>query len=143
MKFGKKILAVAGLCAAAATAQAYNGLYEVEVTGLQGLNILEGSTVWQPSPVYPSMALRRGLEGQVLVEYTISADGKAENIRILEASPRGFFNNVTINSLKHATFGVSYQDGVAVPVTGVKKRFIFRIEEDSNRDNSQSVAIAD
>lgn len=143
MKLGKKLLVCAGLLfgttLGSTAALAHNGLYEVEVTGLQGLSILEGSTVWQPTPVYPSMALRRGLEGEVLVEYTINANGKAENIKILEASPRGFFNNATINALETASFGVAYQEGTAVNVQGVKKRFVYKIETD---ESGKSRAIA-
>lgn len=139
MKLGKNILICAGLFLGAVAAQAHNGLYEVEVTGLQGLSILEGATVWQPTPVYPSMALRRGLEGNVLVEYTINANGKAENIKILEASPRGFFNNATVSALEGASFGVAYQDGAAVNVKGVKKRFVYKIEQGTN---GQSRAVA-
>ena len=127
----KKCLTCAGLVFAAAGAQA-SGLYEVEVTGLQGLKILEGSTVWQPQPYYPSMALRRGLEGEVLVQYNINAQGKAEAIRILDARPLGFFNNATVDALESAYFGVSYDQGQAVTVEGVKKRFIYKIERDEN-----------
>ena len=129
MKFGKKILIMGGLIFGASAAHATSGLYEVDVYGLQGLNILEGAAVWQPSPVYPSMALRRRLEGEVLVQYTISPAGKAENIEILDASPRGFFDNATIHALESATFGVTYDDGQAVPVEGIQKRFVYKIEE--------------
>ena len=141
MKFGKTAALISGLVFGASAAQAYNGLYEVEVTGLQGLNILEGTTVWQPSPIYPSMALRRGLEGQVLVEYTINEQGKAQDIRILDAQPRGFFNNVTVNALENATFGVAYDAGEPVAVEGIKKRFIYLIEEDDSGAIRPAVAV--
>jgi TonB family protein len=110
------------------SALASSALYEVEVTGLQGLSLYEGATVWQPTPFYPRLALRRGLEGQVLVEYSINDQGKAENIRILAASPRGFFNNATIRALENARFGVAYSEGEPVRVDGVKKRFVYEID---------------
>lgn len=141
MKTYKKLIACAGLLLSAAAVQASEGLYEVEVTGLQGLNILEGSTVWQPKPLYPTMALRRRLEGTVLVEYTINANGKAKDINILEASPRGFFDNATVRALESATFGVSYHQGEPVDVTGVKKRFIYKIEKDDAGNGRSVVAI--
>lgn len=127
MKYTKTLLASA-LLMVSGMATASSALYEVEVTGLQGLSILEGSTVWQPKPLYPSLALRRGLEGEVLVEYDVDAQGKAVDIRILDASPKGFFNSSTIRALESATFGVAYEGGEAVRVNGVKKRFVYLIE---------------
>lgn len=133
MKLIKKLLA-SSLLLASTAALANSALYEVEVTGLQGLSIMKGSTVWQPKPLYPSLALRRGLEGEVLVEYSIDSTGKAVDIKILEASPRGFFDNSTVRALQNATFGVAYNGGEAIPVQGVKKRFIYQIER--GQDNS-------
>jgi len=127
MKLIKTLLA-SSLVLASTAVFANSALYEVEVTGLQGLSILEGSTVWQPKPLYPSLALRRGLEGEVLVEYSIDSTGKAVDIKILEASPRGFFDNSTVRALQNASFGVAYNGGEAVKVDGVKKRFIYQIE---------------
>lgn len=142
MKMTRKLLLSTGLLMAAAASHAGSGMYEVEVSGLQGLNILEGSTVWQPEPLYPSLALRRGLEGEVLVEYSINASGKAENIRILDAAPRGFFNNATIGALESATFAPTYEEGQAVAVAGIKKRFIYRIEREADGE-SRSVVLVD
>ncbi len=141
MKYGKKLLLTGSLVLGASAAHAGSGLYEVEVFGLQGLNIMEGATVWQPEPAYPRMALRRRLEGEVLVRYSISSRGKAENIQILDSSPRGFFNNATVRTLKDATFGVTYREGEAVPLDGVTKRFIYKIEEESAGGTRTTVAI--
>jgi|SRR5690606_2576798 protein TonB len=141
MKFGTKVLLSTALLLSAAGANAGNGLYEVDVSGLPGLTIKEGATLWQPTPLYPRMALRRGLEGKVLVEYSVNPQGKAENIRILQSSPRGFFDKATVRALESASFGVAYQDGQAAVADGLKKRFIYRIETDASGQERLQVSV--
>ena len=138
MKIKNTVLIAAGLLISS-VAGASSALYEVEVTGLQGLSINEGATVWQPAPTYPSLALRRRVEGSVLVEYSINAHGQAENIVVLESSPRGFFDNSTIRALEGSTFGVSYLQGEPAKVDSIKKRFVYKIEyADGDSNNLQA-----
>jgi len=143
MSMIKKVMIGVGLAFVASTTLANNGMYEVDVTGLQGLSILEGTTVWQPVPLYPKLALRRAVEGKVLVQYDINTEGQAENIHVIEASPEGFFNNATVRALENATFGIAYQDGKAVAINGVKKRFVYRIEKDVNGSGARPVVSID
>lgn len=50
---------------------------------------------------YPKNAVDSCIEGYVRVEYTFSEDGQPQDIRILEASPEGIFEEVTRNNLSH------------------------------------------
>lgn len=124
-----------------ATVQAGGPVYDIEVTGLQGLSIHKGETVWQPEPVYPKMALRRGLGGQVLVEYDINSQGKAENIVILDSSPKGFFNNATVRILERTTFARNYEQGEAATVSGIKKRFVYEIIRDEQAGQQLALSV--
>ncbi|MCK9504054.1 MAG: energy transducer TonB [Porticoccaceae bacterium] len=140
MKRVKMFVAAAALLSATG-AFAASGPYEVEVTGLPGLSINSGKTVWQPIPLYPRMALRHGVTGEVLVQYSINEQGKAENIQILESSAKGFFDDTTIRALENATFGLAYEQGSTVAVHGVKKRFIYNIEKVSDREQRLQVSV--
>ncbi len=44
---------------------------------------------------YPKLAMKRGVEGRVTVEYTVDANGKLESFKVLEANPVGSFENAT------------------------------------------------
>ena len=124
--------------AMAATALAGNGLYEIEVASQADQGMYDGRTIWQPEPLYPKLAMRRGLGGEVLVAYDVNENGKAENIRVLDASPKGFFNGATVRALENATFGVAYSDGAPATSHGVQKRFIYAIEyADGDKANYQ------
>lgn len=48
---------------------------------------------------YPTQARRDGLEGNVLIEFTVSADGSIKDIDIKNSTDR-VFNNVSINAVK-------------------------------------------
>jgi protein TonB len=48
------------------------------------------------APRYPAMALRRKLEGQVELSFTIKADGSVADVRVLSASPEGLFEDAAI-----------------------------------------------
>jgi TonB family protein len=127
MKLNQMLIA-ASLLFSSSLALASSGPYQVEVIGLQGLAINSGTTVWQPLPLYPRMALRHNMTGKVLVEYSVNEQGKAENIVILQSSGKGFFDRTTVRALENASFGIAYEEGQAVPVHGVKKRFVYAIE---------------
>ncbi|WP_460878446.1 TonB family protein [Rhodanobacter koreensis] len=51
-------------------------------------------------PVYPSAALMAGIEGQVVIEFSLSADGGVENPRVVSAQPAGVFDQAAIDALR-------------------------------------------
>lgn len=51
---------------------------------------------------YPTMARKRGLEGEVVVEFIIYKDGRVANIRLVKACPHDPFNIAAINAIKKA-----------------------------------------
>ncbi|MCL2898309.1 TonB family protein [Brenneria sp. WC1b.1] len=48
---------------------------------------------------YPSRAVRRGLEGQVVAEFTVSAGGAIESVRIASSSD-AVFNDVVLQAVR-------------------------------------------
>lgn len=57
----------------------------------------------QKRPKYPGSLAARGIEGEVIVEFTIGVDGNPENIAIVSASHQGFRSPVTrvVRQWKH------------------------------------------
>ncbi|CAM3352124.1 energy transducer TonB [Helicobacter labetoulli] len=51
---------------------------------------------------YPNMARKRGLEGEVIVEFVIYKDGKVASIRIIKPCPHDPFNVAALNAIKKA-----------------------------------------
>ena len=55
--------------------------------------------ITRENPAYPFSALSRGVEGSVLVEYTVDARGRVVAPRVLEANPPGVFDAAALRAL--------------------------------------------
>lgn len=66
-------------------------------------------------PMYPRDALRRRQEGFVVVEFTINAEGRTENIEVVESEPRGAFDVEARRAVGRWTFKPALQNGQPVP----------------------------
>lgn len=51
---------------------------------------------------YPSIARKRGLEGEVVVEFVIYRDGRVADVRVSKACPHDPFNVAAVNAVKKA-----------------------------------------
>ena len=84
--------------------------------------------IFQIPPQYPRRAAERGIEGCVVVEYTVTTMRTVRDPEVIAANPSGIFNS----SAKRAALKYKYKpmirDGVAVEVPGVKQRITFILE---------------
>lgn len=85
--------------------------------------------VFRIAPDYPPRALRRGIEGHVDLIFDVSASGKTENIRVLDAQPEGVFETAAIRTLGKWKYKPPMQDGVPYGQTDMTTRISFRLEE--------------
>ncbi len=70
-----------------------------------------------PPPRYPSLAIRRGWEGTVLLEATISADGRLIGLEVLRSTGRKLLDEAALEAVrkwKPGAFRPAMQDGIAV-----------------------------
>ncbi|WP_407353401.1 energy transducer TonB [Luteimonas sp. R10] len=65
-----------------------------------------------PAPRYPPEALRSGQGGEVLVEFTVGADGSVTNARVVRANPPRLFDREAVAAVRRWRF-----EPVAAPVT--------------------------
>jgi TonB family protein len=52
-------------------------------------------------PAYPVRAASRGTEGWVEVEFTVASDGSTRDAVVLDASPKGVFDDAVLNAVRH------------------------------------------
>lgn len=81
-------------------------------------------------PEYPPRGLQRGVEGYVLVEFTVTATGEVADVRIAEAEPRRLFDKSAIEAASQFRFEPATQNGEAVAVEGVRYRFNYQLVDD-------------
>jgi protein TonB len=85
------------------------------------------------SAVYPNRAKQRGIEGYVDVMFDVTARGRTENCRILEArttsgSATNAFNRAACAAVAQFRYRVPSVSGVARGVANQRTRFTFSLE---------------
>lgn len=79
------------------------------------------------SPVYPLLAKRRGIEGEVQVAFVVDQNGTVKNIEILSAIPQGFFEQSVRNCVSKWRFKPGTVGGEPVE-TKVETAIKFELE---------------
>ena len=102
---------------------------EVALDG--GLALESGDGEYLPivkvSPVYPRRALQRGIEGYVIVEFTVDKTGAVKAPIVVEAKPEGLFDRAAIDAALKFKYKPRVVNGTPTEVTGVQNRITFEM----------------
>ena len=71
--------------------------------------------VVQTAPVYPYKARQRNIEGYVKVKMLVRADGSVGEVAVLDAQPKGLFEESALKAVPNWRFQAGVIDGEAVP----------------------------
>jgi len=86
-------------------------------------------TLFKPPPAYPRNALAKGIEGYVIVEYTVTAIGTTRDIRVIESDPQGVFEEASIAAASRFKYQPRVIAGSSTEVTGVRNLFTFVLNQ--------------
>jgi bla regulator protein BlaR1 len=81
------------------------------------------------APIYPPRAAARGLEGYVVISYTVTATGSVEDVSVVESSAT-LFEQPAIDSARKYKYQPRMIDGQAVEVAGVTTKIAFELADD-------------
>jgi len=97
-----------------------------------GLGLESGDGEYLPivkvAPVYPRRALQRGIEGFVIVEFTVNTIGSVKEPFVVEAQPEGIFDQAALDAAKKFKYKPRVVNGEATEVSGVQNRITFKID---------------
>jgi protein TonB len=79
-------------------------------------------------PDYPARAAQRGIEGYVVVEFTISPAGTIKNARVIRAEPNGVFDASALAAVSRWKYNPKIENGTAVARNGVRVKLNFQLE---------------
>ncbi len=79
-------------------------------------------------PKYPRKAQNRGIEGKVIVEYSLDSHGNVVDARVVSASPKKVFDRQVLKAIKQSTFNPRKVGGLAVMASGLQEKYIFVLE---------------
>ena len=85
------------------------------------------------APNYPRRAAAKGIEGYVVVEFTVTALGTVENPRVIEADPQGVFDREALAAVSKFKYKPKVENGQPVAVPGVKNVIRFELEKNGRK----------
>lgn len=80
------------------------------------------------NPQYPTRAQENGVEGYVLVEFTVTSEGTTANVIVIESSHKMFERNA-VKAAEKYKYKPRVVDGEPIPVTGVRVRIEFKLAD--------------
>lgn len=102
-----------------------------------GSGISEGEflPIVKVAPVYPAVAASRGIEGQCMVEYTVTTTGATKDIRVVEDQcTYSGFRKPSIAAAARFKYKPRIINGEPVEVQRVRNVFIFTLQEAGKND---------
>lgn len=79
-------------------------------------------------PRYPTRAAIAGVEGEVLVGFTVTPTGAVKDVEIISASPKGYFEQEAKRTLKKWKFNPKIVDGNPVAFSS-KQKLVFKLNK--------------
>lgn len=99
---------------------------------MQGGNIGMGDGDYLPivkvAPIYPRRAQTRGLEGQCLIQFTVTTTGAVKDAVAVECTS-SLFEKASINAALKFKYKPRVVDSVAIEVPGVQHIITFKLED--------------
>ncbi|MDH3768026.1 MAG: TonB family protein [Gammaproteobacteria bacterium] len=93
--------------------------------GFEGKDLVPISSA---KPRYPRTAAAREIEGWVEVIFVVSGDGRVRNVRVLDASPRGVFEDAAVHAMSRWLYAPYYVKDEAV-AREATQMFRFRLDD--------------
>ena len=89
------------------------------------------------APQYPIQAAKDGIEGWVLLRFTVTEDGSvdASSMQVMDAEPADIFDRSALRAAEKFLFQPRIIDGNAVEVPGVQYLFRYVLEDGGNLDD--------
>ena len=81
-------------------------------------------------PIYPRRAQTRGIEGYVLLEFTVTKTGAVANPVVIQSEPPGIFDRAAVNAALKFKYKPKVVNGEPIDVAGVPHRITFELADE-------------
>ena len=110
------------------------GIVQVDVNvDIQGTGGFSSDGEYLPivkvAPMYPRRAAARGIEGYVLLEFTVPKTGAVRDPKVLESKPPGIFDRAAMNASLKFKYKPKVVNGAPIEVSGVRNRITFELTD--------------
>ena len=87
--------------------------------------------IFKIPPIYPRRAQERGIEGCVMLEFTVTKVGSVRDPAVIWSQPSGIFDRAAMRSALKFKYKPQIRDGQPIEVSGVLNQITFIIEDKS------------
>ncbi len=96
-----------------------------------GLSASDGEylPIVKVAPVYPRRAQSRGIEGWVLLRFTVTESGSVINPEVIDAEPPNTFDRAAMKAVERFKYKPRVVNGKAQPVHGVEHLITFKLDD--------------
>ena len=84
------------------------------------------------APLYPESAQERGIEGYVLLEFTVTETGATADPVVIESQPKGVFDSAAIKAVLKFKYKPRVENGRPVSVAGVRHVITFKLDKNKS-----------
>ncbi len=97
---------------------------------------------YEPKPIYPGTALRKRIQGDVVIEYSVTADGGVARTLVVASHPPGMFDGAAVQALRNTRYtpvhkvrpgNVPGLSEASLEQVRIRKHFRFRLRNDGYR----------
>ena len=90
----------------------------------------ELTPVVRVAPIYPPRAQEKGVEGWVVVQFTVTESGSVRDASVVDSEPKRIFNRAAIRAIKKWKYKPKIVNGKAVSQPNQKTKIDFTLEKD-------------
>lgn len=117
---------------AGASTNAFSANIEADVSLGSGLSLESGDGEYLPivkvAPIYPRRAQSRGIQGYVVVEFTVTSNGSVRDPIVVHSEPENIFDRAAVDAALKFKYKPRVVDGVPQEVAGVQNKITFEID---------------
>lgn len=94
--------------------------------------------VTRVEPLYPILAAQQRIEGSIVLQFDIEADGSTSNIQVIDAMPAYTFDREAVKALTEWKYKPRVIGGHAEKQTGLKVQLDFRMDEENAAESKRT-----
>ena len=85
------------------------------------------------APTFPEVAVKKGIEGHVVIRYSVLADGTVGDAQVIESVPPGVFDRSALAAIGRFQFEPAKVHGKPVAAQDMRQRISFRLTNPLDR----------
>jgi TonB family protein len=97
--------------------------------GIAAINSCDPIAILIARPEFPERARGRGVEGYVIVQFTVTSAGTTHDVRVIDAVPPNYFEKTALLAAQRFRHQPGIVEGQPADAPGMMYKFVFELED--------------